>query len=125
MNVLVRLITEDDPGQACLAENLLRAEAGPFFLPDLLLAELVWVLQRSYGFSKDDVKAVLLALLGRSDAVIEDEEGIRSALRAYEAGLDFADGLIIARARAAGCSRLATFDVRLKAHASGFVLKIS
>ena len=124
-NVLVRLFTEDDPLQARRAENLLRGEDGPFFLPDLVLAELVWVLQRSYEFSRDEVRSVLLALLERRDVVFEDEEGIRTALRAYEEGLDFADGLIIARARAAGCSRLASFDGRLKTHDPRFVVNIS
>ncbi len=124
-NVLVRLITEDDPLQARRAEKLLRGEKGLFFLPDLVLAELVWVLQRSYEFTKDEVRSLLLALLERRDVVFEDEEGIRTALRAYEEGLDFADGLIIARTRAAGCSRLASFDGRLKAHDPRFVVKLS
>jgi len=71
------------------------------------------------------VRALLLVLPERSDVVFEDEGRIHAALHAYEAGMDFADGLIIARARAAGCSRLASFDGRLKAHDPRFVVKLS
>jgi len=45
------------------------------------------------------VRALLLVLPERSDVVFEDEGRIHATLHAYEAGMDFADGLIIARAR--------------------------
>ncbi len=109
-NVLVRLITRDDPGQARAVDALLSTPDETFFLPDLVLAELAWVLARSYGFSRDEIMEVLAALLDRLDIVFEDEERVRAAVCRYSQGLDLADGLILEKARAAGCSGLASFD---------------
>ena len=122
-NVLVRLITGDDPVQACEIEVYLEKTEGPFLIPDLVMAELAWVLQRRYGFRRTEVGDVLLALLNRRDVVFEDEERVRVAVRSFIEGLDPADALIVEIARAAGCDRLASFDDSLKAKAPGFIIK--
>ena len=122
-NVLVRLITGDDPVQAREIEVFLEKTEGPFLIPDLVMAELAWVLQRRYGFARAEVGDVLLALLNRRDVVFEDEERVRVAVRYFIEGLDLADALIVEIARAAGCDRLASFDDSLKAKAPGFVVK--
>jgi len=88
-----------------------------------VMAELAWVLQRRYGFRRTEVGDVLLALLNRRDAVFEDEERVRVAVRSFIGGLDLADALIVEIARAAGCDRLVSFDDSLKAKAPGFVVK--
>jgi len=122
-NVLVRLITGDDPVQAREIEVYLEKTEGPFLIPDLVMAELAWVLQRRYGFRRTEVGDVLLALLNRRDVVFEDEERVRVAVRSFIEGLDLADALIVEIARAAGCDRLASFDDSLKANAPGFIIK--
>jgi len=122
-NVLVRLITGDDPVQAREIEVYLEKTEGPFLIPDLVMAELAWVLQRRYGFRRTEVGDVLLALLNRRDVVFEDEERVRVAVRSFIEGLDLADALIVEIARAAGCDRLASFDDSLKAKAPGFIIK--
>ncbi|MDD8027509.1 MAG: type II toxin-antitoxin system VapC family toxin [Acidobacteriota bacterium] len=109
-NILVRLITRDDPGQTRGVDALLSTPDETFFLPDIVLAELAWVLARSYGFSRAEIAEVLTALLDRLDVVFEDEELVRAAVRSYIQGLDLADGLILGKAWAAGCSGLASFD---------------
>jgi len=122
-NVLVRLITGDDPVQAREIEVYLEKTEGPFLIPDLVMAELAWVMQRRYGFRRTEVGDVLLALLNRRDVVFEDEERVRVAVRSFIEGLDLADALIVEIARAAGCDRLASFDDSLKAKAPGFIIK--
>ena len=122
-NVLVRLITGDDPVQAREIEVYLEKTEGPFLIPDLVMGELAWVLQRRYGFRRTEVGDVLLALLNRRDVVFEDEERVRVAVRSFIEGLDLADALIVEIARAAGCDRLASFDDSLKAKAPGFIIK--
>jgi len=51
-NVLVRFLTQDDPGQGRLASTFIGSltEANPGFVCREVLVELVWVLERSYGF---------------------------------------------------------------------------
>lgn len=113
-NILVRLITRDDPEQAVAVDALLSSPDETFFLPDIVLAELAWVLARSYGFSRAEIMEVLAAFLDRLDVVFEDEARVRAAVRLYAGGLDLAAGLILEKARAAGCSALASFDDTLR-----------
>ncbi len=72
-NVLIRLITGDDPVQARAIEAFLENTEGPFLIPDLVVAELAWVLQRRYGFTRPEIGSVLSSLLDRRDVVFEDE----------------------------------------------------
>ncbi|MBM3310766.1 MAG: type II toxin-antitoxin system VapC family toxin [Candidatus Aminicenantes bacterium] len=122
-NLLIRLIVEDDFKQAEAAESLLKNAGDVFFIPDLVLAELVWVLERRYAFSKPEVEQVLSELLGRRDVVFEDESRVRAAVRAYGGGLDLADGLIVETAREIGCRSLASFDDVLVSKYPSFVLR--
>lgn len=112
-NVLVRLITRDDPKQTRGTDALLSAKDQTFFLADIVLSELTWVLARCYCFSRTEVGEVLVALLDRLDVVFEDEERVRIAVRQYLDGLDLADGLILGTAKATGCEALASFDEAL------------
>ena len=122
-NVLLRLITEDDPVQARGVEVFLKNTEGPFFIPDLVMAELAWVLQRRYAWTRPEVGSILLALLDRRDVVFEDEERVRAAVRGFIEGLDLSDGLIMGVARAAGCDQLASFDDVLKTKVPGFIVR--
>lgn len=122
-NVLIRLITGDDPAQARGIEAFLENAEGPFFIPDLVMAELAWVLQRRYGFTRPEVGGVLLSLLDRRDVVFEDEGRVRTAVRSFHEGLDLADGLIMEASRAAGCEHLATLDDALETKDPVFVIR--
>jgi predicted nucleic-acid-binding protein len=120
-NILVRLITRDDPAQADAVDALLSTPDAAFFLPDLVLAELAWVLARGYAFTRAQVAEVMTALLDRLDVVFEDEERVQAAVRLYAGGLDLADALILGRAHAGGCSALASFDEALLGVDPGFI----
>jgi len=122
-NILIRLITGDDPAQARAIEAFLEHAEGPFLIPDLVLAELAWVLQRRYGFARPEVGSVLLSLLDRRDAVFEDEGRARTAVRGFIEGIDLADALIMEIARAAGCDHLASFADSLKIKAPDFIFR--
>ena len=55
-NVLVRLLTNDDVRQAAKAETWLRDNASarsPAYVDHLVLCELSWVLERSYGYARE------------------------------------------------------------------------
>ena len=121
-NVLVRVIVQDDPRQTAAALALLKKD-GPFFVGHLVLAETFWTLRRVYNFSTDEVRTVISDLLGRRDVVFENDDAVRAGLRAVERGGDFADALIVAKAREFDCTSLATFDGNLAARNSGFAFR--
>lgn len=112
-NVIVRYVTHDDPVQTPIAVkvmNGLSAES-PGFVPLIVLAELVWVLDGAYRFDKTEIDQVLSTLLRSKELVIERAEIAVQALRRFSAGrADFADCLIECSAHAAGCTHTVTFD---------------
>lgn len=55
-NVLVRLLTNDDPRQVAKAEAWLRDNASarsPAYVDHIVPCELSWVLERSYGYARE------------------------------------------------------------------------
>ena len=117
-NVLVRLVLHDDETQAKAAERLLvraRREQTEMFVADVVLCELVWVLTRRAGLSREDIATALDQLLRTELFVVDDAAKIERALAAYRAGKgDFADYLIREQARGAGAGEVGTFDRSLK-----------
>ena len=53
-NVLVRFLTQDDPDQARAATEFMNGlrESDPGFIGREVMVELVWVLERAYGFGR-------------------------------------------------------------------------
>jgi predicted nucleic-acid-binding protein len=64
-NVLVRYFVRDDEGQFLQARRLVESLTAeePGFVPLVTLAELVWVLERSYRTAKITVIRILETLL--------------------------------------------------------------
>ena len=121
-NVLVRLALYDNVPQAKAAERLLvraRREQTELFVADVVLCELVWVLTRRVGMSRDEIARALDQLLRTELVVVAERAIVESALAAYRAGKgDFADYLIREHARAAGAREVVTFDRALKGETS-------
>jgi predicted nucleic-acid-binding protein len=117
-NVLVRYLTLDDAVQAAVASrvfNALSAES-PGYLSLVVIIELVWVLESSYGFEKDRIIDAIDALLRAQELMIERGGTVRQALRRYAAsGADFADCVIDRCGIEAECEYTATFDKRAAA----------
>lgn len=112
-NVVARLIVGDDPDQAKRAAALFRHE--DIFIPKTVLLELEWVLRGAYGIERPLILTALLSMLGLPNVTAEDGARVASALRDYEAGLDFADALHIASSIEA--DRFVTFDEKLRKRA--------
>lgn len=120
-NILVRLILHDDDVQARAAERVFvraRRDHTPLFVADVVLCELVWVLKRRLGVSREDIATTLDRLLRTELIVVSDMTIMENALAAYRAGrADFADYLIREQARAAGATEVITFDKSVKGEA--------
>lgn len=114
-NILVRFITGDDPVQARIAERLLSelTSEQPGFVCREVLIEFVWVLSRTYGFSRAAVSEAVLGLICADALKLELDAEVRRALEIYSASkADIADILIEAAGRRAGAQEMVTFDRR-------------
>lgn len=124
-NVLVRLVVQDDPGQAAVAEQRYRtaAETGDtIFLCDVVLIELVWVLGFTYRATRADVIEALQGLLDDSVFVFQSRDAVQRGLASYrQTKADFADHLIGFHAKAYGSQTVYTFD-RTLSREEGFSL---
>ena len=116
-NVLVRLVTRDDEAQAARAKALFDArgsEEGALFVSDIVLAEVCWVLERSYRLSQQAIATVIRALLDNSTVRLESPPAVRDALDYFTRGsIGFPDCLIVAKAQHQGCRHTLTFDRRM------------
>jgi predicted nucleic-acid-binding protein len=123
-NVLVRFLTRDEPGQYERARRIIRRGANDpdgIYVNQLVLLETEWVLRSAYGFAKAEILAAISALLDAQELVFEDESSIEEALFSWrKSNADFADCLIGAKNRRAGCRATATFDAKA-ARVAGFV----
>jgi predicted nucleic-acid-binding protein len=112
-NVLVRYVTQDHPAQSAAAVKVMDSLSSdlPGFLSMVVIAEVVWVLQFSYQFKRDEVEHVVERLLRSKELVIERAEIVSQALRRFRASrATFADCLIERCAHAAECQYVLTFD---------------
>jgi predicted nucleic-acid-binding protein len=123
-NVLVRFLVRDDASQFAAARRVVeerRAAGELLFVSLLVLLETEWVLRSRYGLDKKVVAHTIDQLLAAAEIVIEDESTVEEALFEWkDAAADFADCLIGARNRRAGCRATVTFDPRI-ARLPGFV----
>ena len=108
-NVVVRLLTGDEPRQTAQARHLFETES--VFLPKTVLLESEWVLRRLYRQDRAAVSRALEALISLPHVQCEDEPIVRQALGWSRDRMDFADALHLASSRLA--TRFATFDLAL------------
>jgi predicted nucleic-acid-binding protein len=108
-NIIVRLITWDDPLQAEQAQSLVTAE--PVFVSLLALLETEWVLRSSHGFSRQDIADAFLALFALPNITVEQPALARWAVESHADGADLGDALLLVSAREA--TEFVTFDKRL------------
>lgn len=107
-NILVRAVVRDDKKQGRAAAKLL-TEAEIIAVPLPSLCEFVWVLRRVYDFGRQDISAALEALLDAGNVVI-DRPAVDAGLAVFDAGGDFADGLIAYEGRWLGGETFVSFD---------------
>jgi predicted nucleic acid-binding protein len=109
-NVLIRHLTGDPPDQAARATRLL-AEADQLLLPDLIVAEVVYVLESFYEVPRPRVAELARALVAFSAIGVADEPLLLRALEIYEVHrLDFADAYLVALAETSGVGAVVSLD---------------
>ena len=108
-NVLVRLITRDDPAQVASAESFTENGA---WVPLLALVEATWVLVSVYEIKSRDLANAIELLLNHRNLVIQDQEIVEAALALFrkKPKLGFSDCLMLEAARKIGHLPFGTFD---------------
>lgn len=109
-NILVRHLTGDPPDQAAPATHYLLV-ADALLLPDLILAEVAYVLESFYETPRAQVATTLRAVLAFPAIRVLDADLLQRAIEVYEVHrLDFADAYLVASAERTGVGVIASFD---------------
>ena len=109
-NVLIRHLTGDPPDQAARATRLL-SQADRLLLPDLIVAETVYVLESFCEVPRARVAELVRAIVAFPGIGVADEPLLLRALEVYEVHrLDFADAYLVAEAETSGVNAVASFD---------------
>lgn len=122
-NVVVRLITQDDPGQLDRIMPLL-LDDGKLVVVRTVLLETEWVLRSAFRYSRERILEAFEAVLDIENIRLADESLSRRALELHSQGLDFADAFHLAGST--GCDEFVTFDrdlVRIAANSAVTVVK--
>lgn len=114
-NVLVRYFAQDDAAQAKKATALIESLTAdnPGYITQVALVEVVWVLGRAYGASREEITQVIETLLRTKELAVEKAETVWKALRLYAgSSADFADCLIERACHDAQSEYTVTFDTK-------------
>lgn len=111
-NVLVRLVTRDDPKQVVAAEAFVEQGA---WISHLALAEATWVLSAVYGLAPREIATAVEMLLNHQSLTLQEAETVSNALAQFRKrpALGFSDCLMLEAARRSGHLPLGTFDRNL------------
>ena len=97
-NVIVRLITEDDPAQARRAARLF--EGNEIQLTPTVLLEAARVLNASYGFRNGRVLDAIEKIAGLPGVHVEGAREVAWAIELGRAGLEFPDAMRLVESEA-------------------------
>jgi predicted nucleic-acid-binding protein len=107
-NLLVRAVTEDDPGQSKAAQSMLR-KADLVAMTIAALCELVWVLSQGYKVPADQIAEAVRRLVNGANVVV-NRRIAEAGLAMLDAGGDFADGVIAYEGNWLGADVFVSFD---------------
>ncbi len=121
-NVLARFFIDDPDDVQAVRQRpaAITAISERSFVSVTVMLEFEWVMRGFYSLTRRDIARVLRALAGIEHITLEDRGAVLTALDAFDAGLDFADALHMARS--AHAAAFATFDRRLAKRAQGLTL---
>jgi predicted nucleic acid-binding protein len=109
-NVLIRHLTGDPPDMAARATAFL-ATADELLLPDLIVAETVYVLESFYEVPAKDVAQTVRSILAFAPIRTLDPALLLRSLEVYETHrIDYAEAYLVASAERSGVTDVASFD---------------
>lgn len=115
-NVLVRFLVRDHEEQFKVVNTMLvdaEADKEVFFVSNVVVLEVMWVLKSAYGAMRDDILLALNELLSMSVLEFQDQPAVRDfVISAQGNSYDLADLLIAQVGEIKGCDTTLTFDKR-------------
>jgi predicted nucleic-acid-binding protein len=115
-NIFLRFFVRDVESFYQKANDLFeRAEKGEARLgtSDLVIAEIVWVLESYYDFSRIEIKEIIDTILETKNLKVANHTRLADALNVYASGkVDFIDAYNTAYIKAKDFKKVATFDVK-------------
>lgn len=110
-NILIRFLTADDPQKADAVEKLLReAQKDEIEIPDIIIAEVVWVLLSFYKLDKEAVIEKLEALLSLEN-IKTNRRLLQRTLGVYRKyNISYTDAFLIAYSLEKGMTHLYSYD---------------
>lgn len=109
-NVLIRVAVQDDPHQARQAAKILQG-AALVAVPVSVFCEFVWVLRRGYKKSVPEIADAIHRLMNSAN-VVTNRPAVEAGLAVFEAGGDFADGVIAYEGEWLGAKEFISFDAK-------------
>lgn len=119
-NILIHLITQDEPAQAAIADGV--SAAGDILILPTVLLETEWVLRSSYGFSRERIVSAIMTLCGADGIRVVSEAAVLGVLVRYSVAGDFADLMHVALAAEQDAMAFVTFDRHLPNNVSNDLL---
>ena len=112
-NLFIRYLHDGTPEEKGKFKDLIedaRRKETTFYVPFIVIIEMVYVLERVYGLSKARVREMVESVL-TLPVEVENLDVVLTALALYEEkNLKFGDALVLACARVRGIKPVYTFD---------------
>ena len=105
-NVIVRLLTGDDPLQFERSKTLFSTD--DIFITTSVVLECEWVLRYAYNFKHPEITTAFQSLFGLPNVHLENPPAVSNAIEWHQNGMDFADALHLAQSEEA--EAFVTFD---------------
>jgi predicted nucleic-acid-binding protein len=114
-NILVRYLTNDNPEQCSQVGSLFAKYSGhesSIFINNVVLCELVWVLDRGYKYTSEQISMALKLILQTPEFVFDNHKLLTKAVIEYERSrtADLSDIIISLANQQAGCNDTYSFD---------------
>jgi predicted nucleic-acid-binding protein len=112
-NIIVRLLTRDDPVQFDAAVSLVKSSSAehPLFVNPVVMLEAVWVLEKVYKVDRMMARQQLAGLLDTVEIKVPETLRMENWTQWFTSPhSDFSDVVIAELNRANGCEKTMTFD---------------
>lgn len=113
-NIILRFLTNDDPSKAeacaALLEKVERNEQ-QVWLPDLVLADVIWTLEKFYRQSKAKIVDLLTPIVSLRGLRCSEKEAVFLALRLYvRYNIDWTDAFVAAQVISQKAGTIYSYD---------------
>ena len=109
-NVIIRYLVGDSPLQTQRFKKIIQAEKEKYFLTDVTIAEIIWVLQSYYKQEKDKICDEILSLLEVAVFMVNKSLITRAVNYFRQYNLDYIDAYLIAFSQEENAEGVLSFD---------------